>query len=146
MKVIVKKEFDGKNFVGICENLPNCYSQSYDPEKVVINLRKAIEIYHKSYLDRNQVLPDKYDSPVINKKIRFDTVTTKQILNILSKNQYHIEHSDLKSVLLINNVFPFNRIHLPVVDDLSPLIVARVFGIHNIIYVGQKRFNVSSTA
>ena len=146
MKIIVKKEFDGKNYIGSCENLSSCYAQTDNSENLVIELRKAIEIYRKSYASRNQSLANTFDTPVIDKKIRFHTISSEQLVNILLKTNYRIDYHDHHAVLLINIRFPFNRIHLPKVEELSPMIMTKIFGTENVIFINKNNLSINSSA
>jgi predicted RNase H-like HicB family nuclease len=146
MKIIVKKEFDGKYYIGSCENLPSCYAQSESSEKLLPELRKAIELYRKSYLSRSQSLPNSFDTPVIDRKIRFNKISTSQLVKILERNSYHIESKDNDAILLINSNYPFNRIHIPDTDELSPMIVSKIFGKENIIYLNKNQLRINSSA
>ncbi len=146
MKIIVKKEFDGKNYIGSCENLPSCYVQSHSSEALVIELRKAIEMYRKSYSKRNQTLPTSYDFPIIDRKIRFNTISSNQLTKILIKNNYHFESKDSNSLLFINSSFPFNRIHVPNIPELSPMIISKIFGKENIIFINKNQLKINSSA
>lgn len=146
MKIIVKKEFDGKNYIGSCENLPSCYVQSTLSENLVIELRKAIELYRKSYSKRNQSLPTAYDFPIIDRKIRFNKISSIQLADVLLRNNYHFESKDSDSLLFINSNFPFNRIHIPNVSELSPLIISKIFGKENIIFINKSQLKINSSA
>jgi predicted RNase H-like HicB family nuclease len=146
MKIIVKKEFDGKNYVGSCENLPSCYAQASSSEQLIVELRKAIELYRKSLVSRNQPLPNSFDMPVIDRKIRFHTISSEQLSSILLKTNYHLEYRDDKSFLFKNNGFPFNRIHIPAVTQLSPMIMSKLFGKENVIFINKDKLSMNSSA
>ncbi len=146
MKIIVKKEFDGQNHVGSCENLTSCYTQANNPEDLISNLRKAIELYRKSYENKSQTIPDLYDSPVIDKKIRFNKISTAQLVQVLIKQHFRIEFQEENSILLCNSKFPFNRIHLPDTNNLSPVIISKLFGKENVIYVNKSDLSMHSSA
>lgn len=136
--------FDGKHHVGYCENLPSCYVQSENENEILVRLRRAIEIYRKNCELRNQTLQHENDRPILNKKIRFETISSEQLVKILHSMHYHLEYSNHESMLLINSNFPFNRIHIPRSEDLSPLIISKIFGKQNTFWIG-KRMNISST-
>ena len=146
MKIIVKKEFDGKNYVGSCENLPSCYAQASSSEELIVELRKAIELYRKSLVSRNQQLPNSFDMPVVDRKIRFHTISSDQLSTILIKSNYHLEYSDDKSLLFINSGFPFNRVHIPQVKQLSPMLVSKLFGKENVIFINKNKLSMNSSA
>ncbi len=144
MKVIIKKEFDGHTYVGSCENLRGCYAQSSSPEELMIHMREAIELYRKSYAARSQPLPHDADQPILDKKIRFNVISTQQMAGLLQKCAYHLEHGDARHYLFRNTKFPFNRLVLPNVPKLSPLIISKIFGKENVIYVNKKQMNVNT--
>jgi predicted RNase H-like HicB family nuclease len=146
MKIIVKKEHDGKNYIGSCENLPNCYCQTSDPDQLLPALRAAIEMYRKSYEIKNQALPDKSDSPVIDRKIRFNKISSLQLSSFLQRFHYHVEQKNNDLILFVNSLFPFNRIILPVADDISPIILTKLFGKENIIYINKSNLKMNSSA
>jgi len=144
MKIRIRKIFDGKYTVGLCDNLPNCYVQSVDENQVIIRLRRAIEIYRKNCELRNQSLPEEPEKPILDKKIRFETISTAQLLKIFQRMNYHVEYSNHESVLMINSNFPFNRVHIPNSQDISPLIISKLLGRHNTIWIG-RQMNIFST-
>lgn len=144
MKIRIRKVFDGKYFVGFCENLPSCYVQSVNENDILVRLRRAIEIYRKNCELRNQVLPEEHERPILDKKIRFETISSVQLLKVFQRMHYHQEYSNHESILLINSNFPFNRIHIPNTEDISPVIVSKIFGKNNTFWIG-KRMNISST-
>ena len=146
MKIIVKKEFDGKNFVGSCENLPSCYTQASSAEELIVELRRAIELYRKSLVSRNQPIPNSFDMPVLDKKIRFHTISSEQLTSILLKSHYHLEYNDDKSILFLNTKFPFNRIHIPRVSQVSPLLITKLFGKENVIFINKDKLSMNSSA
>lgn len=135
MKITIKREFDGKYYVGSAAYLPGCYVQSRSGMEIPAFIRKAISLYQKSYQSRNQSLPMEEDHPILNIKIRFDCISTEQIRNILKTHNFHKEYEDQDSLLMVNSNFPFDRVHLPQSDDISPLIVQKIFGKGNTIYV-----------
>ena len=49
-------------------------------------------------------------------------------------------------ILLANSKFPFNRIHLPVTNNLSPIIISKLFGKENVIYVNKSDLSMHSSA
>ncbi len=144
MKVIIKKEFDGNRYVGSCENLRGCYAQSSSPEDLMIRMREAIELYRKSYAARSQPLPHDHDHPVLDKKIRFNVISIQQMSALLQKSGYHLEHADSRHRLFRNTRFPFNRLVLPECPELSPLIISKIFGKENVIYVNKKQLKANT--
>ncbi|MGD9898227.1 MAG: hypothetical protein AB7T22_03775 [Calditrichaceae bacterium] len=146
MKIYVKKEYDGYFYVASCINLPGCYVQSKYLDDIMDRLRKAINLYKQNYKDRMQNLPEENEGPVLDKEIRFKEISSKQLEKILQRYHYHTEYTDTESILLMNSSYPFNRVHLPQTEILSPLIVAKVFGKENTIYLGEKDISFNSTA
>ena len=142
MKVIINKEFDGNQYVGSCENLPGCYTQAASPEELMKKLHRAIELYRKSYSRRNQELPSTFDKPVIDKRIRFHIISSAQLSQVLTRYNYHLEFKDSQSLLFLNSHFPFNRIHIPNSSALSYLIISKLFGRENVIYINQENIRV----
>ncbi len=150
MKIIIKKEFDGLFYVGSCENIPGCYVQSRTSGDIHQKIKQAIAIIKRNCDERSQQFPVGTDQPLFDTRIRFDVLTTDQLVKFFEHQKYHLEYIDSQSVLLMNSSFPFNRVHLPRTDQLSPLIVQKIFGADNTIYVGRKgmQYNeqISSTA
>jgi len=136
MKIRIRKFFDGRYNVGFCDNLPSCYVQSLNETDVAIRLRRAIEIYRKNCELNDQTIPVEADNPILDKKIRFETISTDQLLKIFQRMNYHVEYRNHESVLLSNSNFPFNRVHVPNTDDISPLIISKLFGKHNTYWIG----------
>jgi predicted RNase H-like HicB family nuclease len=145
MKVVVKKEFDGRFYVASCENIPGCYAQSPNQTDLMNNLQTALNIYKNNCEDRNQPLPNEHDRPVLDIRIRFSELSTDQLVKIFRNSNYHIEYINQDSVLLLNSEFPFNRIHLPNVNYLSPMLVKKVFGEDNTIYVKRKTMKLNAS-
>ena len=150
MKIIIKKEFDGLFYVGSCENIPGCYVQSRTSGDIHQKIKQAIAIIKRNCDERSQQFPVGTDQPLFDTRIRFDVLTTDQLVKFFEHQKYHLEYIDSQSVLLMNSSFPFNRVHLPRTDQLSPLIVQKIFGADNTIYVDRKgmQYNeqISSTA
>jgi len=146
MKVIFHKEFDGTYYVGSCENLPGCYEQASSPEELMSRLRRAIELYRKSYVTRKQELPTTFDKPIIDKPIRFHSISIEQLKKILQKFNYHLEYEDNESTLFFNANFPFNRVHLPNSTNISYLIISKIFGRENVIYINHENLSIQSSA
>ncbi len=136
MKIKVKKEFDGHSFVAFCENVPNVYVQAPDKETLNQRLSKALALLKHITTTRNQPFPQGEDKPVFDIRIRFDTLSTEKLIEVFKKRNFHIEYEDQDSVILMNSSFPFNRVHLPQSHRLSPVIIRRLFGSENAIYVG----------
>lgn len=138
MKIKIKKEFDGHSFVAYCENVPNVYVQAPDKETLNQRLSKALALLKHITTTRNQPFPIGEDKPLFDIRIRFDTLSTEKLIDVFKKRNYHIEYEDQDSVVLMNSAFPFNRVHLPQTHRLSPVIIRRLFGTENAIYVGSR--------
>ena len=139
MKIIIKKEYDGQFYVGSCENVPGCYVQARTEDELRKRIQRALLIIKKSCQLKSQPFPTGSDRPILNLKIRFKDLSTDQLVKILESHQYHLEYMDEQSVLLVNTEFPFNRIHLPRSTSLSPLLVEKIFGKENTIWVGSRK-------
>lgn len=146
MKILIKKEFDGQMYIGSCENIPNCYVQSLNPDDLTNKLKKALLILKRHCEDRHLAFPLGHDRPLLNLKIRFDQLSTEHIIKIFERNNYHQVYFDEDSVLLMNSEFPFNRVHLPRTAQLSPLLVRKLFGENNAIQVIKNKMKLSSSA
>lgn len=146
MKIVIKKEFDGKRYVGSCENIAGCYVQSDSAEQLIADLREAIEIYRQSYSKRHQTMPEQPDAPQIDKKIRFNVISSEQLTKVLLNQRYHIDVKTEKFVLLMYKTFPFKRLLIPKSAHLSPLIIAKIFGQENIIFQNRPSFKINSSA
>ncbi len=150
MKVIIKKEFDGNMYVGSCENIPGCYVQARQENEISSKIRKALSIIKRNCEERKQNFPSGNDRPLFDIRIRFDELSTEQLIKFFEHQKYHLEYIDDDSALMMNSSYPFNRVHLPRVHRLSPVLVRKMFGEQNTIYVGTNELklntNVSSTA
>jgi len=146
MKIIVKKEFDGHSYVAFCENVPGIYVQAASREQLDQRLKKALALIKHFCEERNQPFPTGNDKPVFSVRIKFNSLPTDKLIELFKKNNYHIEFSDHESVVLMNSTFPFNHIHLPVTQHLSPIIVRKLFGTNNAIYVGKNYLKLRKTA
>jgi len=146
MKISVDKEYDGKYYVACCTNVPGCYVQSNTPDRLNDELQRALEVYLKNCVQRNQPFPNEQDRPVIDIRIRFEELASAQLIKILKRFNYHVDYIDSKSILLLNSEFPFNRIHIPNVENISPVIIRRIFGKENTIHVGAPALRLKTTA
>ncbi len=146
MKIIAKKEFDGRSFVAYCENVPGVYVQA--PSRALLDqrLNKALALIKFNCEQRNQPFPFGEDKPLFDIRIRFNLLATDQLVDFFHKKNYHIEFEDNDSVVLMNSSYPFNRVHLPKTNALSPIIVRRIFGENNAIYVGGNNLKLHRTA
>lgn len=147
MKIAVEKDFDGKHYVGCCMNVPGCYVQTSDPDNIDAKLEYALEIYLDNCIKRNQPFPNENDKPVLDVRVRFDTVSSEQLVKIFRRYHYYVDYMDSHVILLINSNFPFNRVLIPNSKSISPLIITKIFGRENINYIGdgELRFNSSAS-
>jgi predicted RNase H-like HicB family nuclease len=138
MKIKVKKEFDGRTFVAYCENVPNVYVQAPSKELLDKRLNRALALLKYTTKERNQPFPIGEDKPIFNVRVRFSSLPTHTLVDLFKQHDYHIEYEDGESVILMNSSYPFNRVHLPQTTHLSPIIIRRLFGANNVIYVNPK--------
>jgi predicted RNase H-like HicB family nuclease len=146
MKISVEKEFDGKFYVVCCTNVPGCYMQTDHPENLKNELKYGLEIYLENCLKRNQPFPNEMDRPVLDVRIRFETITAEQLIKIFKRYHYYVDYSDNRVILFLNSEFPFNRILIPNSESISPLIISRIFGKTNTNYVGKQHLRLNTSA
>ncbi len=144
MKVIIKKEFDGNVYVGSCENIPGCYVQTRQDNEISSKIKKALQIIKHNCEERKQSFPYGNDRPLFDIRIRFDELSTQQLIKFFEHQKYHLEYIDDESALLMNSSYPFNRVHLPRVHRLSPMLVRKMFGEQNTIYVGNDKMKINT--
>lgn len=145
MKVVIKKEFDGNTYVGSCENIPGCYVQAHQENEISLKIRKALMVLKKNCEERKQPFPAGTDRPLFDIRIRFDELSTEQLIKFFEHQKYHLEYIDNDCALLMNSAYPFNRVHLPRVRRLSPLLVQKLFGEQNTIFVGSRRMKLNTS-
>ncbi len=146
MKIIVKKEFDGQSYIAYCENVPGIYVQAPNRSMLDQRLKKALVLIKRFCEERNQPFPSGVDKPIFNIRIKFNVLPTHKLLDLFKREKYHVEYEDHESVVLMNSFFPFNYVHLPVTESLSPIIVRKLFGTNNAIYVGKSYLKLRKTA
>ena len=112
--------------------------------QIPLLMKNASTIFINSFRDKNQVISCEEEKPIFDLKIRFEQISTNQIKNLLKVRNYYIEHQDRNSLLMVNSNFPFNRVHLPQTDDLSPLIIQKLVGRKNTIFVRSQEKNRKS--
>ncbi|MBD3223472.1 MAG: hypothetical protein GF313_02005 [Caldithrix sp.] len=135
MKIIIKKLFDGSQYIAYCENLTNCYAQAKHAEELQGLIKRAIVLY-KDYMEqRGQTLDEEPEHPIIKQNIKFDRLSSEQIGAIFKRHNYYVEYADNQSILMQNSDYPFNHVHLPNVNEISPIIVKQIFGKENVSYV-----------
>ena len=145
MKIILKKEFDGNNIVGNCDNIPGCFYQAQDKNALEAGLLKGLNIIKQNCAQRNQEFPEGKNHPLFNIRIRFDALSTDQLVKFFESNNYHLEYIDQDSVLLLNSSFPFNRVYMPRRKQLSHLLIEKIFGKNNTVFIGQKGMRLNTS-
>ncbi|MBN1407279.1 MAG: hypothetical protein JW956_05800 [Calditrichaceae bacterium] len=146
MKISVEKEFDGVNYVASCTNVPGCYMQSDHPKELDNDLEYGLEVYLENCLKRNQPFPNEIDKPVLDVRIRFETISAEQLIKIFKRYHYYVDYKDHRVILFLNSEFPFNRVLIPNNEFISPLIISRIFGKSNTIYVGNQAMRINTSA
>jgi predicted RNase H-like HicB family nuclease len=146
MKISVEKEFDGVYYVACCTNVPGCYMQSNQPVDLDDDLEYGLEIYLENCLKRNQAFPNETDKPVLDVRIRFETISAEQLIKIFKRYHYYVDYKDHRVILFLNSEFPFNRVLIPNSEFVSPLIISRIFGKPNTIYVGKQELRLNTSA
>lgn len=136
MKIVIKKEFDGTWYHAFCENIPGIYVQTLQEQELNTKMKRALTLIRNNCDSHRQPFPSGFDKPLFDIRIRFDKLTTDQLVKFFENQKYHVDYIDQESVILVNASYPFNRIHLPRVSQLSPLLVQKIFGEQNTIYTG----------
>lgn len=144
MKIVIKKEFDGNLYIGSCENIPGCYVQTRQEKDISLKIKRALMLIKRNCEERNQPFPTGIDKPLFDIRIRFDELSTEQLVKFFEHQKYHLEYIDEESLILMNASYPFNRVHLPRVHHLSPLLIRKIFGEQNTIYVGSREMKLNS--
>lgn len=145
MKIVIKKKFDGNVYVGSCENIPGCYIQTRQESDISAKIRRALMLIKKNCDERNQPFPSGHDQPIFDIRIRFDELPSEQLVKFFEHQKYHLEYIDEESLILLNASYPFNRVHLPRVRNVSPLLVQKIFGEENTIFVGSGKMKLRSS-
>ncbi len=145
VKVIIKKEFDGNTYVGSCENIPGCYVQARQENELSPRIRRALLVIKKNCEERKQPFPSGIDRPLFDIRIRFDELSTEQLIKFFEHQKYHLEYIDGESALLMNSAYPFNRVHLPRVHRLSPMLIKKMFGEQNTVFVGNNGMKINTS-
>lgn len=145
MKISITKEFDGQYYIASCDNLPGCYVQCRNEDELLPAVKRAIQIIKRNCQKRNQELPSGKDEPLFDVRVKFEQIATNSLITFFKRHNYHVEYADNQSVLLLNSGFPFNRIHLPMSNNLSPLIVKRIFGPQNTIYLNRQKLDLKAS-
>jgi len=144
MKIVIKKEFDGNLYIGSCENIPGCYVQTRQEKDLSPKIKRALMLIKRNCEERKQPFPSGLDKPLFDIRIRFDELSTEQLVKFFEHQKYHLEYIDEESLLVMNVSYPFNLVHLPRVHHLSPLLIQKIFGEQNTIYVGSREMKLNS--
>ncbi len=139
MKIVIKKEFDGIWYLGSCDNIPGVYVQGLREQDINIKIKRALALIKNNCDTHRQPFPSGFDKPLFDIRIRFETLSTEKLIKFFEHQKYHLDYIDQESVILINASYPFNRVHLPRVNHLSPLLIQKIFGLQNTIYVGRNK-------
>jgi predicted RNase H-like HicB family nuclease len=144
MKFNIKIEYDGKNYVALCSNLIGCYTQSNTEEGVKQTIREAISLYILNYEQRYEPFQPEPEMPQLHYHIKFKKISSEELANILEKLNYKLDIITKNFLLFRKLEFPFYRIIIPNVEELSPNILKKIFGEKNITqtYSIDKRNNI----
>ena len=139
MKFDVHIEFDGTNYIAYCINLIGCYAQSQTEYAVRQMIQEAVALYIDSYRQRYEPINPEMDIPQLDFQIKFKRISSEQLSNILIKLNYNLDLINDKFLLFRQTDFPFYRIVIPNVTNLSPIIVKKLFGEKNVILLSFKK-------
>jgi predicted RNase H-like HicB family nuclease len=131
MKFHIRIEYDGKNYVGLCTNLIGCYAQSDTEDGIKQSIQDAISLYILNYEQRYEPFNPEPDIPQLNYHIKFKKISSEELSNILEKLNYNLDINTKNFLLFRKLDFPFYRIIIPNCDELSPIIIKKIFGDKN---------------
>lgn len=132
MKYSVKIEFDGKYVVGYVPNICGCYVQALKIQDISPLMKLAIEMYRDNYNIRMEPFSPESEKPKFKQTIKITNISTEQLGIFFRKNQYSRETSNRYFQLYRKTQFPFDRILIPNVKIISPLILKKLFGAENV--------------
>ena len=132
MKFSVKIEFDGKYVVGYVPNLSGCYIQALKIQDITPLMKIAIEMYRDNYKLRMEPFSSEKEKPKFNQPIKIQKLSADQLGNFFRKNSYSRESTNKYFHLYRKSQFPFDRILIPVTNEISPLILKKLFGAENV--------------
>ena len=141
MKFSIKIEFDGNKVIGFVPKLSACYVQAAKIQDIAALMKMAIGIYKDNYESRREPFSPEIERPKINHKIKFQTISANQLANILRRFSYKNEFANNYFILFRKTVFPFDRIILPNTNDISPLIIRKLFGVDNVTVIRSEKNN-----
>jgi len=144
MKIVIKKEFDGNLYIGASENIPGIYVQAHQEKNISLHYKRALSLIKKICEDRSLPFPSGNESTLFDMRIRFDELSTEKLIKFFEHQKYHLEFIDEDSAILMNSSYPFNLVHLPRTNHLSPVLVSKIFGEENTIYVGSRELKYTT--
>ena len=139
MKFNITIEHDGNNFVAYCNNLIGCYAQSKTENSVKQLIQETISLYISNYEQRSEPFNPSSEEPQLNYQIRFKRFSAEQLRNILIKSNYVLDHITSNILLFRKIDFPFHRMAIPNINNLSPIIIKKIFGEANVTIVRTDR-------
>ncbi len=135
MKFSVKIEFDGKYVVGYVPQLSGCYAQALKIQDLSPLMRLAIETYRDNYKLRMEPFSPEVEKPKFKESLKITSINADQLGNYFRKNSYIRESSNKYFQLYRKSQFPFDRILIPNVNKISPLILKKLFGAENVTVI-----------
>jgi hypothetical protein len=135
MKYSVKIEFDGKHVVGYVPQISGCYVQALKIQDLTPLMKYAIETYRDNYKLRMEPFSPEVERPKFNEPLKITGLDADQLGNYFRKNSYIRESTNKYFQLYRKSQFPFDRILIPNVKRISPLILKKLFGAENVTVV-----------
>jgi len=135
MKFSVKIEFDGKFVVGYIPNMSGCYVQALKIQDITALMKLAIETYRDNYKLRMEPFTPEAERPKFNESIKITNIDSEQLGKYFRHNSYTRESSNKYFHLYRKAQFPFDRILIPNVKNVSPIIVKKLFGAENVTVI-----------
>lgn len=135
MKLSVKIEFDGKYVVGYIPTLSACYVQALKIQDITPLMKHAIETYRDNYKLRMEPFSPEKEKPKFNLKLKIQSLSSEQLGTFFKKQSYSRESSNKYFHLYRRSSFPFDRILIPNVKQISPLILKKLFGSENVTLI-----------
>jgi hypothetical protein len=135
MKFSVKIEFDGKFVVGYVPALGGCYAQAFKIHDLSPLMKFAIEMYRDNYKLRMEPFSPEAERPKFKESIKISSMSADQLGSYLKKHSYARESTNKYFQLYRKANFPFDRIIIPNANEISPLILKKIFGAENVTVV-----------